>query len=82
MKIERTKYVIISDDGTEIWCGLPSSRHYRFVKISELENTVNSHILTFKTRKAAETYSVFWKKDFEIVECKEIYEFSEPTEIE
>lgn len=72
MKIERTRYVVMRKNRTEIWCGL--SRDFHFVKIDELKDTA---IKTYRTRKQAESGCSSWERDFEVVECKEIIDIKE-----
>ena len=67
LRIERTRYVVMRRNRTEIWCGL--SRGFHFVKVDELKDTA---IKTYRTAKQAESGCSSWDRDFEIVECKEI----------
>lgn len=67
MRIERTRYVVMRRNRTEIWCGL--SRKFHFIKVDELKDTA---IKTYRTAKQAESGCSSWDRDFEIVECKEI----------
>jgi hypothetical protein len=67
LRIERTRYVVMRRNRTEIWCGL--SREFHFVKVDELKDTA---IKTYRTAKQAESGCSSWDRDFEIVECKEI----------
>lgn len=69
MKIERTRYVVMRNNRTEIWGGI--SKHYYFVKLDELKDTA---IKTYRTRKQAESSCSSWDRDFEVVEIKEILE--------
>ena len=46
MRIERTRYVVMRRNRTEIWCGL--SRKFHFVKVDELKDTA---IKTYRTAK-------------------------------
>ena len=69
MKIERTRYVVMRNNRTEIWCGL--AQHYHFVKVDEIKDVA---IKTYRTRKQAESGCSSWDRDFEVVECKEIYD--------
>lgn len=67
LRIERTRYVVMRRNRTEIWCGL--SRKFHFVKVDELKDTA---IKTYRTAKQAESGCSSRDRDFEIVECKEI----------
>lgn len=67
LRIERTRYVVMRRNRTEIWCGL--SREFHFAKVDELKDTA---IKTYRTAKQAESGCSSWDRDFEIVECKEI----------
>lgn len=69
LRIERTRYVVMRRNRTEIQCGL--SREFHFVKVDELKDTA---IKTYRTAKQAESGCSSWDRDFEIVECKEIIE--------
>lgn len=68
LRIERTRYVVMRRNRTEIWCGL-SRELFHFVKVDELKDTA---IKTYRTAKQAESGCFSWDRDFEIVECKEI----------
>lgn len=72
LKIERTRYVVMRRNRTEIWCGL--SREFHFAKVDELKDTA---IKTYRTAKQAESVCSSWDRDFEVVECKEIIEIGE-----
>ena len=72
VRIERTRYVVMRNNRTEIWCGL--SKHFHFVKIDEIKDVA---IKTYRTRKQAESGCSSWDRDFEVVECKEIVEIGE-----
>lgn len=73
LRIERTRYVVMRRNRTEIWCGL--SRKFHFVKVDGLKNTA---IKTYRTIKQAESGCSSWDRNFEVVECKEIIEIGEP----
>ena len=73
LRIERTRYVVMRRNRTEIWCGL-SRELFHFVKVDELKDTA---IKTYRTAKQAESGCSSWDRDFEIVECKEIIEIGE-----
>ena len=72
LKIERTRYVVMRNNRTEIWCGL--SKHFHFVKVDEIKDVA---IKTYRTKKQAESGCSSWDRDFEVVECKEIVEIGE-----
>ena len=72
VKIERTRYVVMRNNRTEIWCGL--SKHFHFVKIDEIKDVA---IKTYRTRKQAKSGCSSWDRDFEVVECKEVIEIGE-----
>lgn len=76
VKIERTRYVVMRRNRTEIWCGL--ARQFHFAKIDELKDTP---VKTYRTVKQAESSCSSWDRDFEIVECKEIIEIGEQNEV-
>lgn len=69
MRIERTRYVVMRNNRTEIWCGL--ARSFSFKKVDEIGETA---IKTYRTRKQAESGCSSWDRDFEVVEVKEIVE--------
>jgi len=69
MVIERTRYVVMRNNRTEIWCGL--AQHYHFVKVDEIKD---APIKTYRTRKQAENSCSSWDTNFEVVECAERYE--------
>lgn len=73
LRIERTRYIVMRRNRTEIWCGL-SRELFHFVKVNELKDTA---IKTYRTAKQAESDCSSWDRDFEIVECKEIIEVGE-----
>lgn len=73
LRIERTRYVVMRRNRTEIWCGL-SRELFHFVKVDELKDTA---IKTYRTAKQAESGCSSWDRDFEVVECKEIIEIGE-----
>ena len=66
LRIERTRYVVMRRNRTEIWCGL--SRKFHFVKVDELKDTA---IKTYRTAKQAESGCSSWDTYFEIVESEE-----------
>lgn len=68
LRIERTRYVVMRRNRTEIWCGL-SRELFHFVKVDELKDTA---IKTYRTAKQAESGCSSWDRNFEVVECKEI----------
>lgn len=72
LRIERTRYVVMRRNRTEIWCGL--SREFHFAKVDELKDTA---IKTYRTAKQAESGCSSWDRNFEVVECKEIIEIGE-----
>ena len=72
MQIERTRYVVMRKNRTEIWCGL--AQNYHFVNVDEIKDVA---IKTYRTKKQAESSCSSWTRDFEVVECKEIYEIAE-----
>lgn len=72
LRIERTRYVVMRRNRTEIWCGL--SREFHFAKVDELKDKA---IKTYRTEKQAESGCSSWDRDFEIVECKEIIDIGE-----
>ena len=69
IRIERTRYVVMRNNRTEIWCGL--SKHFHFVKIDEIKDVA---IKTYRTKRQAESGCSSWDRDFEVVECKEVYD--------
>ena len=69
VRIERTRYVVMRNNRTEIWCGL--SKHFHFVKIDEIKDVA---IKTYRTKRQAESGCSSWDRDFEVVECKEVYD--------
>ena len=72
VRIERTRYVVMRNNRTEIWCGL--SKHFHFVKIDEIKDVA---IKTYRTKRQAESGCSSWDRDFEVVECKEVIEIGE-----
>ena len=72
VRIERTRYVVMRNNRTEIWCGL--SKHFHFVNIDEIKDVA---IKTYRTKRQAESGCSSWDRDFEVVECKEIVEIGE-----
>lgn len=75
MKIERTRYVVMRKNRTEIWCGI-NQRSYCFKPIDNIGYT---HIKTYNTvMNAIRGTGVGWNKDSdtEIVEIKETIEWS------
>ena len=48
INIKRDRYIITRNDDTEIFCGL--ARHYKFVKIEELGDTI---LKSYSTRNKA-----------------------------
>lgn len=69
MKIERTRYVVMRNNRTEIWAGL--SKQFHFVKVDEIKDTA---IKTYRTEKQAQNGCSSWDRNFEIVKCKETIE--------
>ena len=66
MEIKRTRFAVMRNNQSEIWCGL--ARHYHFVLISELKDAT---IKTYRTRKQAESSCSSWDDNFEVVEVIE-----------
>ena len=77
MKIKRTRYIIMRNDRTEIWCGV--SKHFYFKNISEIGN---ASIKTYESESRAKASCSSRNKDFEVVKIIEIIETLESKEID
>ena len=73
IKIERTRWVIMRNNRTEIFCGL--ARDYTFKKVSEIGDTA---VKTYSSRKKAiSSFENSWYSidfEYEAVEVRETYE--------
>lgn len=73
--IKRTRYVVMRNNRTEIWCGV--SKHFYFKKIDEIGNV---SIKTYESENRAKASCSSWDRDFEIVEITETLDWSEVDE--
>ena len=72
MKIERTRYVVMRNNRTEIWCGL--ARTFRFKPVNELGDT---EIKTYRSEKQALSGCSSWDNSYEAVPVHMTFEIKE-----
>lgn len=71
-KIQRTRYVVMRNNRTEIWCGL--AKNFYFKPIQEIGNT---SIKTYASEAKAQSSCSSWDKDYEVVPITEILEWEQ-----
>ena len=72
MKIERTRYIVMRRNQTEVWCGL--SKNFSFRPIEEVKDV---SVKTYRSKAQAESGCSSWDRDFEVVPVREIIEVVE-----
>ena len=77
MKIKRTRYVVMRNNRTEIWCGLTKNNYFK--KVDEIgRNAIRSYD---SEKRAKSSYNVsccpYWNENYEIVEITETLDLGE-----